>query len=798
MNIVTKGGGNRIHGTLFEFFRNDALDAHDYFETGRKQPLRLNQYGGNLSGPIVRNKLFFFINYEGNREHITSLVPLNHTVSAYARSQFVPSMQPILAQLAPLPAGCKVIPAPASCAYPGSDSGKPGGANLVYDPASLPTILREDTGSVRLDYDITSKDRLMFRYNINDSLTNDTYGLNLGQTSPQTLRTQLGKVDETHTFNATLLNQFALAINRFHSDTESNTPQPYYAINGFFTDLGSLPGANGFNQITPYTTSELFDNVTKVLHSTELKFGTQIRVNRQNEYLKPEQVYDYASFSDLEHNNPFVLQKEGYPGFIGIRDTNWDVYFQDNWRLNRRLVVNLGLRYEYNSVWSEGHDRMQNFDVAKQAFLPASQPAYSAPKTDFAPRVGIAYDPFGTGKTVFHAYGGLFYLPLTTGFGLSSNIPAYSSYNVNVFQAIFGTPPFSISFPSPNPPLPPGTQVVTIFPQHPKDPYATNWLFGVEQQFPARIVGTLNYSANKTQHMQAGVSFAAINLNPANTVTAVNQVYSGYSSENYQGDVLSSNYNSLQAQLRRNFRHLNTQVNYTWSHEIDDDVNVFSGFSDPFNVSLDRSSGDIDVRSNFTASVLYDFPELKSASTFKRELMGGWQTSSIFQTRSGLPTNITLVSGFFGNPMRPNYVPGKNPYVASVKYPNQSFNIDAFAVPRRYDGTWGKNLGDIGRNALRGPSFFQGDFSAMKNFAVTNTVHFQFRADLFNILNHPNFANPDGGICLAVNSATATSSATCAPNGNFGRSGQTIADVSGGAIGTGTSRQAQFSVKVLF
>ncbi len=798
MNIVTKGGTNAVHGTLFEFFRNDALDAHDYFETGRKQPLRLNQFGGNLSGPILRNRVFFFVNYEGTREHITSLQPLNHTLSAYARSRFVPSMKPILAEFAPLPADCTAIPAPASCAFPGSDSMTPGGANLVYSPISLPTVLREDTGSFRLDYDMSEKDRLMFRYNINDSLTNFTYGPNVGQTSPQALTTQLGKFDYTHTFSATLLNQFALGVNRFFSDTESNTPKPYYQINGFFTDLGSLPGANTYNQVTPFTTYELFDNVTKAFHSNVLKAGTQIRVNRQNQFLKPDQAYDYASISDLENNNPFVFQKIGYAGFLGIHNTDYDFYVQDNWRVSPKLVLNAGVRYEYNSTWSENHNHQRNFDIASQSFLPSSQPAYSAPRTDIAPRVGVVYDPFGNGKTVIHAYGGLFYLPLTTQFGLASNLPAYASYSVNVFQAIFSNPPFSISYPSPTPQLPAGTQVVTIFPQHPRDPYATNWLLGLEQELPGRMIASFNYSANKTQHMQAGVSFAAINLNPANTVTGANQVYSGYASENYEGDSLSSNYNSLQVQLRHNYGHLNAQMNYTWSHEFDDQVNVFSGFSDPFNPNLDRSSGDIDVRNNFTASAVYDFPDFKDAPAFKRQLAGGWETSSIFQARSGLPTNITLVSGFFGNPMRPNYVPGQRPNLSSVHFPQQSFNINAFSVPAGYDGTWGQNMGNVGRNALRGPGFFQWDFSAIKNFPVTETVHVQFRTDLFNILNHPNFANPDGGICTSVGAATATAPASCATNPNFGRSGQTIADVAGGAIGNGTSRQAQFALKILF
>src|SRR6185437_10197735 len=193
MNIITKGGTNQFHGTVFEFFRNDALDAHDYFETGRKQPLKLNQFGANLGGPIVPNKLFFFTNYEGTRQHLTSIQPLNHTVSAYVRSKFVPSMQPILQQLAPLPAGCNVIPTPTACAYPGSPVDIVGGvksAQLVLSPVNLSDVLREDTGSLRFDYSPTDADRFMFRYNINDSDTEHTYGPNLGQVSPQALRTQ--------------------------------------------------------------------------------------------------------------------------------------------------------------------------------------------------------------------------------------------------------------------------------------------------------------------------------------------------------------------------------------------------------------------------------------------------------------------------------------------------------------------------------------------------------------------------------------------------------------------------------
>jgi hypothetical protein len=799
MNIITKSGTNNFHGTAFEYLRNDALDARDYFDQAAKSnPLKLNQFGANLSGPIVRNKLFFFANYEGDRTHITTLVPLYKTLSAFARTQFVPSMQPLVNALPALPASCNTIPAPASCAYApsiGTNNPLTQGANLVYLPAALPTILREDTGSLRLDYNISDADRLMFRYNINDSLTEKTLGLNAGQVSPQALRTQLGKIEETHTFSPSLLNQFSVAINRFYSDTNSNTGEPLVGFAGFFTDLGGLPGPNTFNQINANTLYELTDTVTKIAGPHSLAFGADIRVNRLNTWLRPQQSYQYASFSDLFNNQPFVLSKIGFPGFIGIRDTNWDFFIQDNWKVSRKLTLNLGLRYDYNSAWSENHKQQRNFDYVTQSFLPTGAPAYEAPKADFAPRIGFSYDIFGNGKTAIHGYGGLFYMPMQFSLGLPTNIPELSNYNVTIFDAIFATPPYSISYPSPNPPSP--TQNVTIFPQNPKDPYSTNWLIGVEHQLVRDTILTVNYTGNKTQHMQAGIAFAPINLNPQNPFTGA-RPQSGFAAENLAGDVLSSKYSAMQVQLRHHRGPLQVEANYTYSTEHDDLVNVFSSFSNPFDPASDWSYGDIDVRNNFTASMVYSLPALKDRNTLVRGVFGGWETSSIWQTRSGLPTNITLVSGFFGNPTRPNLVSGQPTTVANASWPNTSFNPAAFQAPPTYNGDYVTNPNAIPRNYLRGPAFFQWDFSLAKNFAVTEKVKLQFRTDLFNILNHPNFANPDGGICTAVGPGGACTSNAIADGGTFGKSTSTVATQSGGVVGNGTARQAQFSLKLSF
>ncbi len=382
-------------------------------------------------------------------------------------------------------------------------------------------------------------------------------------------------------------------------------------------------------------------------------------------------------------------------------------------------------------------------------------------------------------------YAGLFYNPMHFNFATTTNVPALSSYNVNLFQA-------SINYPSPNPPLPAGTQNVNAFPQNPKDPVSTNWLFGIQQEVARGTILTVNYVGNNSHHMQAGVDFYPLNANPANIFTSA-RPFSGFANENVLADKLGSNYNSLQVKLRRSVGKLTFETNYTWSHEFDDMVNVFSpGFVDPMNPNFDHGTGDWDVRNNLTGSVVYSLPSLKGSNPWMHGVLGGWQTSGILQTRSGLPENITLQSGFFGNPTRPDYVPGQPLWVPNHSWPNSSYNINAFQIEPTYDGTPGATIGDVGRNALRAPAYFQFDFSGMKSFLITERMNVQFRADVFNIFNHPNFANPDGGICTTVGVGA------CTPNANFGRVGETIASEDGTQVGGGTNRQIQLSLKFVF
>jgi hypothetical protein len=499
----------------------------------------------------------------------------------------------------------------------------------------------------------------------------------------------------------------------------------------------------------------------------------------------------------LEADQPFLLSKIGFPTFADEHNSNWDVYAEQDWRANSRLTFNLGLRADVNTVWGARNNLEQNFNFATQSFVSPNKPLYTGPTVDVAPRVGVNYDPFGHGKTVIHGYYGLFYLPLQFGAGFVGNLPAYQSYSVNVFQA-------AIAYPEANPVLPAGTENVDIMPQDVHDPYSENWLFGVQQEVMRNTVLTVNYVGNETQREQAGQNFAAVNLNPANLVNDNNRPYSGFANENLEASELAGNYHSLQAQIRHNVGKLNYEANYTWSHTINDMVNFLNNYSDPLDPTKDMGNADWDIRQNLTGSVTYSLPELNGANLLKRTALGGWQTSSIVQTRSGAALNPQLTGTFFGLPTRPNFVHGvpiRNPHGSWPSSTNPFYNVNAFAVEPGYNGNPGDptTLGDVPRNSLEGPKFFQWDFSGMKNFPVTEKMKVQFRGDLFNILNHPNFGNPGNmGICSSITVPLPTTGPPCTQNPAFTAVGETIAGADNTLVGSGTARQIQLSLKVLF
>ncbi|HZL25054.1 MAG TPA: TonB-dependent receptor [Acidobacteriaceae bacterium] len=789
VNVITKSGSNNVHGEVFEFLRNDALDARNYFAIpGTKTPLRLNQFGGNIGGPFVKNKLFYFANYEGVRQTITNTA-IYDVLNAAQRAKFIPVMQPVVA----------AIPVGNLGADP-ADTGH----NFDLYSANLPNTLREDTGSVRIDWNPSDRNKFYVRYNIGDSFTNTTYGPAIGQIAPTPARTQFLKLSNTHIFSPTLLNEAGFGINSDHVESLGGGGVfPVISFSCFYCNFGAAPGPATFASIRPQTSYQYIDTLTKVLGRKTLKAGLDIRHNASDEELGLQEFLYYGSISDFENNNGFAFGTLGNP-MTRIRNTNYDFFVQDDVRLAPKFILNLGMRYEYNTVLHERDGQIANFNIATQTVGAKGAPLYSPDYNNFAPRLGFVWDPFGRGKSVIRGGFGVFYNPQLTGAVFSLTDNTSNNISVNVFQELFGTvscsPGFPLSYPVTSVPVcTPQVRNVDEFDPMTRDSYAYHYSFGAQQELAPNMVLEMTYAADRGLRLPAGAAFAGLQFNNQNPNTGSFPLSTNFANERLLGDYLDSKYNSMQVALRGHHRVITYDLNYTWAHEFDDTVNVFGAFVNPTNPQNDFSNGDIDVRNNFTADAFYHAPDIRG---LPKMLGKGWDVGSIASIRSGLPVNIvTNVANAFGTPQRPNYAPGASRSSlrpGNYSAPNNELNYGALTL----DPPSPTDFGDLPRNAGTGPKFAQVDLSLMKHTSIGDKWNVEFRADLFNIANHPNFANPSGYAYAANPCFGMPTSLTCpvastvhpyVQDSGFGRSASTI----GSLVGTGTARQTQFSIKII-
>lgn len=762
VNVITKSGGNELHGSVFEYFRHNALDARNFFAR-EEVPLRLHQFGANLSGPIVRDKLFFFVNYEGVRQRVESPVEVQVLNAAY-RALAVPSMRPVIDAI-PVGNGGPVL----------DSGGNPTPRDYYF--GTLENKLREDTGSVKLDWVASASDTLSVRYNINDNFTHTQYGVAEGQISPSRGRNQLAKLTWTRTLTPTLLNEAGFAFNRPRTDSLGGGGD-FPIFQCFFCDetnnFGVAPGPALFSTRSPQYSIQALETVSWIAGRHSIRFGADIRYNSTKRELEPQRFLSYAGAGDFVNNAGFSLSTLGFT-MVGLNNTNWNFFFQDSIRLTPTFTVNVGLRYEYNSVLRS--DEIGNFDIATLTLLPTGQPLYQADRNNFAPRIGLSWDPFGRGKTVIRSGFGIFYNPLLTGAGLSLAQNNQPNFSINIFELLFGTrvctPPLNIAYPLPatlpvcTPELP---RNVNSLDRDMRDTYAMHWSLNVQHELFANTVVELGYVGNRGVKLPAGASSAGLELNRDPWLYSP-LLSDAYGNIRRLGNFLSSEYNAMQLSVRRRVAGgLNVDANYTWAHQFDNAVNIFSAFQNSSNPSADWSEGDIDVRHNFTLGMVYDLP---AASWLPPRLGKGWQISSLFQARSALPFNISVSAPFLGlDLIRPNRVPGQNIRPANYSVPDNQLNPAAFVAPGLFE------YGNLRRNAGRGPGFHQLDLSLAKTTPITERVSFQIRAELFNLFNHPNFANPVGVLT----------------DTNFGRSLSTV----GNLVGVGTARQAQFVFRVTY
>ncbi|MEK7857168.1 MAG: TonB-dependent receptor, partial [Acidobacteriota bacterium] len=342
INPITKSGTNDFHGSVFDYFRNEKLDANDFFNNAQGFPrsnFRLNQFGGNVSGPIIKDKLFFFANYEGVRQTrgqlFTSLTP----TSAF-RSGINAALVPVVATL-PLPT--------APFRFPGAPANS---TDVGFYSIQKDGKLREDTGSVKIDWQQSQKSNFSARYNINDSKTTTPYGVGLDQAADGTLRVQLFKLSHNYAFSSNIVNEAAFGINN-NETNPSGGPSPFPIFSFLFADSAIAGiGPAQFDQYRTGTVYQFLDTLSMVRGNHSIKAGIDFRMNRRSAESKTQTTLQFASLSDFRTNSPFIISTGGNP-LLHYANENFGFFVQDDWKLHPRISLNLGLRYDVSTVSRE-------------------------------------------------------------------------------------------------------------------------------------------------------------------------------------------------------------------------------------------------------------------------------------------------------------------------------------------------------------------------------------------------------------------------------------------------------------
>jgi len=747
VNLITKSGSNQLHGSAFEYFRNDKLDARNYFNTGARPSFRLNQFGGSLGGPIRKERLFFFANYEGVRQR-QGVIQNTFVPTADFRRTVPQVLQPVLDML-PLPNG------PVS----------PTDSRLGRYVRGVSNPLTEDTGAIKIDYRLSDRDTLTGRYNINESLTQNYFGVARGQVQTAPGRLQLAKLTYTRTFSAHIFNEAGFGLNRVRidprsADTDEIRNFPIVALGSGSAGVG--PGL--FDLRVANNSFTWLDTLSWVKGNHQLKFGVQIIRNQDNKALLFQRTVTYNTLDDFARNSPFSIGTLGQPR-RGMRNTYNNFFVQDDFQVKRALTLNIGVRYQYDTAPSEASGVIANFDPVRRALDPVGTTLLNAPKDNVAPRFGLAWSPFGSGGTVIRTGFGIFHGTLNA--AMAQNVP-----NNVLQQGVTITrqqQPDLVGFPFP---AITSFAAVTNYTALPKDwttGYLEQWNLNIQQPLGANNMLQVAYIGNRGIHLDGGY-----NLNRFFPGTSL-RPFPQFGNITMTRTDLVSNYNALQATFRRRFaRGLTVNVNYTWSHSLDEGGLAFgTAAQDDFNPRDAYGRADFDTRHVLQFDYTYAIPAISGLPTV---LFKGWQINGLTVMRSGLPVNVTCgcdSMGIGAATARADAVPGVPQRPANFDIPGSQINLAAFKAPAR--GTWG----NVGRNTLTGPAAFNWDFSLFKDFHLRENHTIQFRAEVFNIFNTPQF-----GIPSAALNAPAT----------FGTSQSTINTVAG----FGTNRQIQFALRYQF
>ena len=801
INAVTRSGGNLFHGSLFEFLRNSDLDAKNYFDPRNTPipPFKRNQFGGVLGGPIRKDQTFFFGAFESLIERL-GLTGVTSVPNANARLGILPNgtirvnpaIQPFLEALFPLPNG--------------RDLG--GGIGQYLFSRSQPT--NEYFAQGRVDHRFNANNTLFGRYTFDNGNVDRPPTTKVPVTNTkERSRNQYVTLEYQHTFSASLLNTARIGFNR--SDHESVNERTlalpssmtwipgqrlgYLTVSGMATeDFGDyrIPRLDRLNNYQFGDT--LF--LSRGRHS--IRVGADVQRIQFNQYTTSQVggVLTFTSVSNFLQGIPSQFDF-ALPGGIdpvrGYRQSLFAVFAQDDIRLRKNLTVNLGLRYELVTVPTEVNGKISNLRNVTDSALTVGGQWYANPSTkNFAPRIGLAWDPTGSGKTSVRA-----------GFGIFDDeiLPKYYFFSGSL------DPPFTSRASVTNPPFP--NLLANFNPNAVKynlqtsnytlqNPYSLQFNAGVQRALPGNWVAGVSYTGSRGIHL---LRIGEANLAPFTVVSGIKiyQPQSGRLNPNF-GSITQrisdaqSFYNALQASLQNQLSYgLRAQFSYTFSRSVDDSSGVnsqdYSNGSvyalDYYDRKADRGLSNFWAKHVFTGNYSYELPFAKGLRGVGGLLLKGWQLSGITTVQTGHPFSVRMGFNRSGNlntvtyamNERPNLKPGysNNPILGG---PDRYWDINAFELPPA------NQRGNLGRNTLIGPGLFNFDASAEKLFALGETRRIEFRAEMFNVPNHPNFAVPAGITAFTGVSASGT------PNiaANWGVISSTVT----------TSRQVQFALKFVF
>lgn len=843
--MLTQSGSNDWHGLGYEFLRNHALDARNFFDQGPAPPFQRNQFGASLGGPIRKDSTFVFANYEGFRQR------LHQTSAAFvpdeaSRAAAVPSVQPLL-NLWPTPA-----------------LGAPDFNGIAEVFGSAFQTIREDFGTARLDHAFSQKDSLAAVYTIDDGGDVTATPLDPYSTDILTLREQVLSAEETHIVSAGWLNTVRVGYSRagYFFTGEPTPGTPAATVPGFLighpvgavvvggsaasnpqASIGLAGSNNGSNLHVARNLFTYEDRVTLTRSRHQFSFGAWFQQFQSNEIIALSQ-YGQATFSSLAQFlngtvNSFLFDPA--PTEMNWRSLFGALYAEDLVRINPKLTVSIGFRDEFSTGWNEAHGKASNYTFANAVISTSPRIAHSVLAVNNAkflpqPRVGLAWSPLGRRTVVRAGFGMYNDLQDALGYRADQNAPFNPAYSIA--SLLVSHLPIN-----PSAPVPAGAKLVPggIQPDM-KTPTLVSWSLRVAHELSPNTSVSLGYVGSHGYHELIGIDAnepmpeicpaspcPAVfpTFNPSQPVSSTNSPALGFP----LGSPLAgapvpagtyyipagtpkanpalantwtwfsfgnSSYHALQLDVRRRLSHgVLLRGVYTWSKALDDGDslnqttagNAPGLASNPFDLAADKGLATYDVRNIGVVNLLYELPfgrgsaHVNQLSGPGNGLVSGWSVSSIVTVQSGFPFTPQLSynpsnNGDTRNPVRPFVNPAFTGPVILGK-PSEWFDPKAFIAPPSTGGFYG----NLGRDSFIGPGLATWDFSVLKATPIRERVTVQFRAEIFDLLNHPNFNTPN---LIVFTPPTASN-----PTG--------LSGTAGAITSTSTSsRQVQFGLKLLW